>query len=143
MRNQLLLPTLGLLMLCFYSCTRNTGSGGFPTARYAPVFGSADEAAETVAPLLAKKGEQLKNIDQVVYLQTDNKACALVYFTTATGKSNILIEYTYAAETLMQKKSYRCVNGTCDCKVVANVDAYGVLHVECNCNTCTLEVSNV
>ena len=131
------------LLFSTVSCTRQKELKEMPNRHFAPVFISNSEAGEIISNILAQQNQQLVVVDQVENFESLDNSYALVHFTTTTGSSSILIEHTYEAETLIAKKSYRCVGTGCECQVIAFTDATGKLVVDCSCTSCTMEINNI
>jgi hypothetical protein len=137
------LALLSFLISSLVACQKTSGFDEPPGNQYPPVFNNAQEAGEAVSHYFrqAGLGEQLLQVENVLYLESQNKTYALVFYQSSFGHSNILYEKDYQNLPAPTGKTYKCTGSACDCKVLTNISSQGDVSFSCSCSSCTMSVN--
>lgn len=138
------MAVLGLLFSTFMACQKTSSFDDPPTNQYPPVFGSQQEAGEAVSHYFqqAGQGEQLVQVENILFLESQNKTYALVYYQSSLGHSNILYQQEYQNGVATTGKTYKCSGTACNCLVQTTIGQSGDVSFDCSCSSCSMTINN-
>ena len=133
------LATLFLLLACNKSPVTNQ-TDSFTNNEF---FTSKIDAKEKLSIALLKRNskEKLIDIQSVSYIKSDSSNLAILFYSTNTGRHNILFEKSNAIDENEAFKVTTCDGDECVCKVSVSIDNQGKVTVNCSCSYCDLITS--
>lgn len=133
------LTALFFLLACNKSAVTNQ-SDAFTNNEF---FTSKIDAKEKLSNELLKRNskEKLIDIQSVSYIKSDSSNLAILFYSTNTGRHNILFEKSHAIGENEALKVTSCEGDECVCKVSVTIDNQGKVTVNCSCSYCDLITS--
>lgn len=133
------LAALFLLLACNKSAVTNQ-TDSFTNNEF---FSSKIDAKEKLSDALLKRNsnEKLIDIQSVSYIKSDSSNMAILFYSTNTGRHNILFE---KSNTIGENEAFKvttCDGDECVCKVSVSIDNQGKVTVNCSCSYCDLITS--
>jgi len=137
---KLLTTTIVILLLA--GCSKDN-SNQLPSATRKDFFTTGQDTLHAVQAIVNGygRGEHLKKIESISYIDSKNKSYAFVFYSSDKGISNVVIEQQYIGGKKTASQSIKCDGASCDCKVLTVIGDDGSVSVNCSCTSCSMIIN--
>ncbi len=131
-----------IVILLLSGCSKNN-STQLPSATRKDFFTTGEDTLHAVQAIVNGygRGEHLKRINSISYIDSKNKSYAFIFYSSDRGTGNVVIEQHYAGGIKTNSQSIKCDGSGCDCKVLTIIDDDGNVSVDCSCKSCAMIIT--